>query len=335
MTTRDKYREAGYQVFIGSSRDNLALSQEYLNDRLAMGEEYVKRYVDAVTWGALEGQIFDMQPDSIVPYSEEFVQRMLRTCKLHRVYDHGDTSPSACLWYATDADENIFVYREYMEGRLSISQHRENIWKISCEDSPNRNELPMYHSNYADPKIFTRDRGRKIDLGPTHSVADEWMDRRIMERQTAISFRRANNNESVTVNRVMEYLRVDPMHRNPFTGEMGAPHLYFIQKSIDHPYGCKEVITDVRAAKREVAGYDNEGNKLYGDKRDPNVRDHCLDCLRYGVATRPALASRAPEAPPEPGTISWKQYQTEMELAEHEAMISGKMEYRGKYNDGY
>jgi hypothetical protein len=193
----------------------------------------------------------------------------------------------------------------------------------------------MYYSNYADPKIFTRDRGRKIDIGPDHSVADEWLDRRIMHASTVVSWRRANNNESVTVNRVKEYLRHDPNHVNPFTGKRGAPHLYFIKKAPHYQHGCHEVITDVRAAKRVVAGYDNEGNKLWGDKRDEEVRDHLLDCLRYGVATRPSLALRPADPDPEPGAISWEEYQQTWDEHEIQQRMQQQMTYQGRYNNGY
>ena len=332
---REKYADAGYITCVGSTRDNLALSEDYIADRLSMGQEYVERFVDAVVWGANEGRIFDLLEDSIVEANPEFIQKILRSMKLHRVYDHGDTAPSACLWYATDSENNIFVYKEYMMGNQLISAHRENIWKLSCEDSPSRNDPPMYHSNYADPKIFTKDRGRKIDLGPTHSVADEWLDRRIMHNATAVAWRRANNNESVTINRVKEYLRIDPKHRNPFTGKIGSPHLFFIRRAPYYPYGCHEVLTDVRSAKRIISGYDNEGNKLWGDKRDETIRDHLLDCLRYGVSSRPSLGAGPADPEQEPGTISWHQYEQLMEQDENDQVRLGKIAYTGKYDSGY
>jgi len=332
---REEFAERGYKVFVGSSRDNLALSEEYLAGRLAMGKEYVERYVDAVVWGANEGVVFTVLDDSMLDYNEKLMSRILRTMRLHRTYDHGDSSPSACVWSATDSDGNIFFYREYMKENQLISEHRRAIYNISLLDSPNKDSLPLYYSNYADPKIFTTDRGRTAKEGPTHSVADEWLDRNIMDGATAVAWRRANNNESVTVNRVKEYLRLDPNHRNPITGQMGAPHMYFVMRSPEHRYGIHETMVDLRSSRRKVVGFDNDGNKLYGDDRDDKVRDHLLDTVRYFTGSRPALALKPPQAEPTPGSISWKDYEEAIELAEFEAGNKYRREYTGRYDDGY
>jgi hypothetical protein len=332
---REKYRDLGYKVVVGSSRDNLALTEDYLAGRLAMGKEYVERYVDALVWGANEGRIFDIPEMSVIDHTPELMSKIFRTMRLHRVYDHGDTSPSACLWYATDSENNIFWYREYMKENQLISEHRRAIHQISCLDTPNKREPAYYYSNYADPKIFTKDRGRTAAMGPTHSVADEWMDRRIMDVGTAVSWRRANNNESVTINRVKEYLLVDPNHKNPITGERGAPHMYFVRRGPDHPTGLHELLVDLRSAKRVVVGFDNEGQKLFGDKRDDKVRDHLLDCCRYGTASRPSLALKPAEKDPEPGTIRWNDYQEAMEQAEFDAQSKYQREFTGQSDYGY
>jgi multidrug efflux pump subunit AcrB len=73
--------------------------------------------------------------------------------------DHGDASPTAVLWYATDSDGNVFYYREYMEPDLLVSQHRLNIFNLSLEDG----NPPRYYSNFADPSIFAKSRGRGLN----------------------------------------------------------------------------------------------------------------------------------------------------------------------------
>jgi hypothetical protein len=300
-----------------------------------MGKEYVERFVDAEVWGANEGRVFDVPETAILEPTPDLLSRILRTMRLHRTYDHGDSSPSACTWSATDSHGNIFFYREYMKEDQLISEHRRAIYEMSCKDSPNGVQPPLYYSNYADPKIFTRDRGRTAMAGPTHSVADEFLDRRIMEGSTAIAWRRANNNESVTINRVREYLRLDPNHRHPITGEMGAPHMYFLRRTASYPTGIHELLVDLRSAKRVVVGFDNEGQKLYGDKRDDKVRDHLLDCCRYFTASRPALALKPAEEEPEPGSIRWSDYQEAMEQADFEAGNRYRREYQGRSDYGY
>lgn len=318
---RERYAAEGYQVFIGSTRENKALTQDYVDKRLARGKEYVERFVDAVVWGANEGLIFEIPEASLVHATADILTKIRRTMRIHRTYDHGDSSPSACLWSATDTDNNIIFYMEYQKENQLISEHRRNIYNLSMLDTPSAQGLPYYYSNWADPKIFTKDRGRTATLGPTHSVADEWLDRRIMEPETAVAWRRADNNESMTVNRVKEYLRVDPNHRNPFTGEMGAPHMYFIMSNPDHPHGCREVIAQLRSARRELAGYDDDGNKLYKDKRDDSVVDHLTDCVRYFTGIRPALAIKQERIEDVPGTIRMSDYDKLIEEEEFNASL--------------
>jgi len=332
---REEFAAKGYKVVVGSTRDNLTLSQDYVDERVARGKEYVERYVDAVVWGANEGLIFDIPDSSILDPTPELLARILRTMRLHRTYDHGDSSPSACAWSATDSDGNIFYYREYQKENQLISEHRRAIYETSCLDTPNQRMPPMYYSNYADPKIFTKDRGRTAMSGPNHSVADEWLDRNIMDGETAIAWRRANNNESVTVNRVKEYLREDPNHRHPITKQKGAPHMYFVRRTSDHPTGIHEMLSQLRSAKRVVVGFNNEGEKLYGDKRDDKVVDHLTDVNRYFTGSRPALALKPAEADPEPGSIRWKDYQETMEAAEFEAGNRYRREYTGASDYGY
>jgi hypothetical protein len=40
---------------------------------------------------------------------------------------------------------------------------------------------------------------------------------------------RANNDVVIGIAKVQSYLAKDKTHRNPFTGEQGAPHMYFNQ----------------------------------------------------------------------------------------------------------
>ena len=143
---RERYRKQGYLAITGSTRDNKALTRQYIAGRLAMGREYVERYVDAVVWGANEGRIFDLSTQSIIDPTEELLSKIKRTMRVHRVMDHGDASPTGVLWYATDSDGNVFYYREYMQPNLLISQHRDNVFQLSKADSFGA-DPPAYYSN--------------------------------------------------------------------------------------------------------------------------------------------------------------------------------------------
>lgn len=330
-TERARYREQGYKVVIGSTRDNLAISQDYLDSRLAMGSEYVKRFVDAVEWGAHEGRIFDINPLSILEPTPDLLSQIRRRMRVHRVYDHGEFSPAACIWYATDDRNNIFVYREYMKADRLVSEHRRSIYEMSKPDAFG-SAAPLYHSNYADPAIFAKSRGRSVISAPTWSVADEWLDGTIVEPETAVCWRPADNNEEMTVGRLKEYLRVDGRHTHPITGKRGAPYIYFVRRTDAYPHGCLETLADIRNARRVELETLADGTKLFGDERDPKVRDHLLDCVRYAVGMRPSLAKSITREV-EPGTINFAEY---MAKGGRDPFLSGSFRRdRPKSRSGY
>ena len=286
---RERYRKEGYSYVIGSSRDNKALTKQYLAGRLAMGKEYVDRYVDAIVWGANEGRIFDLSDQSLLDYDPDLMARIWATMRLHRVLDHGEFAPSAVLWYATDSDQNVYFYREYMKEGLLVADHRRHIFDWSKEDHPSKDTPPKYHTQFADPSIFNLTRGRGVNKPPTWAVSDEWSEKKLVEAKTAIYWRPASNDEAMTISRVREYLREDPFHKNPITGKKGAPRAYFIKRSSKWPHGCHETITDIRAAKRIEVGMNADGTKRYGDEREQKgVRDHLLDTVRYALGMRPS-----------------------------------------------
>jgi hypothetical protein len=318
---RERYRAEGYSHVVGSTRDNKALTKQYIAGRLAMGADYVARYVDAEVWGANEGRIFDLSDQSVIPYDNDLMRRIYTTMKLHRVLDHGEFAPSAVLWYATDSQQNVFFYREYMKEGLLVADHRRNIYDMSKADGPGGEVPPRYYSQYADPAIFATSRGRGVNKPPTWSVADEWSEKHLVEKETAISWRPASNDEAMTISRVREYLREDPFHRNPITGKMGAPRAYFIKKSLDYPQGCHEVITDIRAARRVEEGINADGTKRYKDERDDTTRDHLLDGVRYALGMRPSPSKKVltPIAPD--GHLNIQDYEKQSREIEMQAEI--------------
>ena len=203
------------------------------------------------------------------------------------------------------ASHNCF--REYYESDRLVSDHRKAICAISKDDHT------KYHSNLADPSIFAKARGRDVSSGPRWSVADEYMDTRLLAKDTAIYWTAADNGEEVTRSRLKEYLRIDPNHRHPVTGHKGAPHLYFIKKSNDWPNGCDKTIKELRSQRYVTVGESSDGKALYSEERDPTVSDHSVDAVRYFVVSRPSLGLAPMRPPAEPGSIYIDQYFKETE----------------------
>lgn len=312
---RAMYAAKGWRVIMGSTRDNLALSEDYVKDRLSQGSEYVKRFVDAAEWGANEGRIFNLRPESILDPTPDLLAHIARSMRLHRVYDHGEFSPAACLWYATDDRGNVIYYREYQMADKLVSEHRRAIFELSKPDGWG-DQRPQYTSNYADPAIFAKNRGKTVTSKATWAVSDEWLDTRVVEPETAIAWRPAVNDESATLNRVKEYLRYDTTHYNPITKHIGGPRAFFIRRTPEYPHGCHEVLADIRNARRVEIGIKADGSKMFGDERDEKVRDHLLDGVRYSLIMRPARGRPEPPPPLEPGMIPLKLFEDARKEAE-------------------
>ena len=331
---RERYRKDGYLTLVGSTRDNPNLTKQYIKGRLAMGKEYVERMVDASTWGANEGAIFRLEDHHLLDYSEDLMHRIHTKMRMHRVMDHGEAVPTAVLWYATDSDNNVFFYREYGQAGLLVSEHRQYVQNLSKTDFPGDTEV-HYHSNYADPAIFAKSRGRGVNTAPQWAVADEWSDRRIVDGSTSIVWRPANNNESMTINRVREYMRFDRNHLHPLKGEPGSPRVFFVRQSPKHPQGLHETLKDIRAAKRTVVGVNADGTKQFKDDRDDTVRDHWLDCVRYAIGMRPALGMRAGREPMKAGEIRIDDYYKYTEEDQHQKSIEKTRGWQGPKGLGY
>jgi hypothetical protein len=304
-SNREKWEKLGYEGRIVFSEENIYAIRATLDASLAKDKDYIRRYVRP-QWGNPEGRVFEVDPSSLLQPEPALVQKVLRQMKLHRSLDHGEFSPTCCLWHATDHDNNIFVYREHYQGNALVSAHRRLIFELSKLDG--WLDRPKYYSNLADPTIFNKTRGRSLYSAPTHSVADEYTDSVLMPSQTAIYWTEADNNPEATVSRLKEYLAIDPNHQHPVTGRVGAPHLYFIMKAPEYPYGCNQVVKDVRSQMRKRAKVADR--EVWLDARDETISDHAYDALVYFVVSRPSLGPMVPIAALVPG---------EMRVADYEA----------------
>jgi len=304
---REKWKAQGYECKIVWSEDNVHAIRATVDAALAKDDDYIRRYVRP-EWGNPEGKIFRVDPMSKLEPSPYVIEKILRTMKLHRSLDHGEFNPTACGWHATDHDKNIITYREYYQADALVSYHRRAIFDLSKEDSSNGAVAPKYYSQLADPSIFSNSRGRTATTKPSWSVADEYTDTRIMDRETVIAWTPSENDEVATRSRMKEYLKIDPNHRHPFTGRLGAPHLYFVKKTPDYPNGCDKIIRDINAQQRvrSKAG----DREIFLDQRDESIVDHGYDMEKYFVISRPSLGPMLPVEPPAPG---------EMRVADYEA----------------
>lgn len=285
------YKDLGYKLLHFSTLDNKFLTKQQRAELLSKDEMYQRRFVRG-EWGIPEGRIHDVTAASLVPGDSKLLDYFRGACRLHRGLDHGDASPTACLWAAVDKDRNIIVYREYYVPNALVSQHRKSITALS--------EGERYGVQVADPSIGYQ---RTQKAGKHWSIRDEYADCVGLPRQTAIFWELGDNEEFGTRNRINELLRPSDVPRpHPLTGEMGKwPRLFFVTKSESYPNGCDHLIRELRSQRRERLGTEN-AKPVFTDDRDESISDHAYDALRYLIAS-PMGAATVAAARPKAGTF--------------------------------
>jgi hypothetical protein len=284
------YKARHYKMFHMPSTSNRFLSKDNLAELMRKDEAFIRRNVMGL-WGSPEGAIHYVDKLSIIEGSYELADYLRRTCTLFRTMDYGDAAPTCCLWWAVDRNGNVFCWQEYYLAKPSISTHRMNIAALT---DPN----DRYEADLADPTIHAMMPESK---GGRWSVASEYADVQLQPRDTAIFWRKADNNELGTRNRINEYLQVDPERIHPIYRTMGSPRLFFLKRNDHYPQGCQHAIKQIRAQRRTKIGTDL-GKPIFSDERDPTVTDHAYDPTRYMIASRPGAPS--PKSPHGMGTFS-------------------------------
>lgn len=273
-------RATTHDYFEVSSTENPTLNPETLRVMLSRDPSWIKRFVYG-QWGISEATIHQLLPDSLLDPDKEWIEKLIRHANLYRVLDHGEVQPSCCLWFAAFGKQFV-CYREYYSTGL-ISQHRKEIARLS--------EGETYIANFADPQIFKMTSQK---LGGLSSTSNEYLDRSY--DAPPLVWQPADNNELATRNRINEYLALDPLQTHPLTDVKLAPTLYFIKRSLNHNYGCEQVIRQLRSQRRKKLGEIN-GKPIYSDEREMSVEDHAYDPLRYYIASHlgsPRAAHKKP-----------------------------------------
>lgn len=273
------YEKLGYKMFQMPSEENRFLGDTNLHFLLAHDDAFIRRNVKGM-WGLPEGAIHIIDNLSVLDGDDQLLEYFRASCLLYRTMDHGDSSPTCCLWWAIDGDGNVFCIREYYLGNALVSTHRQNIADLSVNE--------RYEQDLADPTIFHQMPQKQ---GGRWSVADEYADVLEHPRPTALFWQAADNNELGTRNRINEYLRVDPDRIHPIFKVRGSPRVFFVKISDAYPQGCYHVLRETRGQRRVKIGTDL-GKPIFSDERDPTIVDHAYDPFRYLIASRAPAPSQ-------------------------------------------
>ena len=246
-------RRGNYFYTEGEWDAGLASSETY-SEALKHDEEWVAKYVRG-QWGISNAQIHTLPSAALLEYNDELFDRIRRKGNLFRVLDHGDASPTCCLWFAV-LDGTYICYREYYVPSQPISYHRKAIRDLSGDE--------VYSGNFADPQIFKKTSQKD---GGFWTVADEYSDLKL--DSPPLHWIPADNNEHATRNRINELLK--------------RVNIQFIKKSSEYPQGCFHSINELQSQRRKSLGY-IDGKQIFCDDREESVADHAYDCIRYFVA---------------------------------------------------
>jgi phage terminase large subunit len=215
-------------------------------------------------WDYFEGQVFpelcevhnldkymDTSDDKVL---HEFVESMRKVS----AHDHASTGITAHELVGINTDEDAFVFDEYYKADRLISEHSEQIRQLLSWYGK-----PEY--TLIDPSTEAKTLQNVKDM---FSVQDAYR----REGLTMMAAHRASI--GVGIDLIKEYLKVNPLHRNPFTQERGSPRLFISRRR------CPNLWREMS----ELQVQNNDGKVEYIGA------DHACDCLRYILMSRPRAA---------------------------------------------
>ena len=272
-----------YFLVMASTLENQEnLPDDYLKGLLAQPKEWQKRYVQG-SFDVFSGQIFDEFNPRIHVLNQPF--EIPQQFERFRMIDHGQAIGHAtvCLWGAVDFDSNIFIYQEYFREGTVVSNHVKAINDMSRVRNTKGEILQdQYKYTVIDPSTHAKTKEKD---GYRFSVADEYLD-------AGISTIAAQNDVRAGINRVKEYLKIDPTRYHPFLkdaeGEaiLGAPRLYIFPQ-------CEHVIEEIQQYRWKSYTGKMLANVDRDDAKEAPVKhnDNAIDALRYGIMSRPQSPS--------------------------------------------
>lgn len=278
----DKSGKPIIQLFEVSTYDNKDnLEADFIESLEAMYHgQMADRFLHG-RWAAYEGLVYPAYDEMIHRVPHATMVRYLHKLKMMGFrpavlegYDHGLQKPSCYLLAFVDHHGNILVIDGFYTPEQSVGVSSEEIEEIRSQYG-----LIATKPIFADPSIFKRGGGDKKVVGI--KVSDIFMD-------CGILMTPGNNEIMNGITKVRSYIQPLKSHRNPFTGEYPAPHIYFSDK--------------LEFIDKEITDYfwnrtpDNETEDKPVDRND-----HAMDVLKYMLSeeAQPAEFVNDTKEPPE------------------------------------
>lgn len=237
------------------------------------------------SWTIHEGTVFpelSAQVHDLDPYLDAMgeVERKewMKHLKMLAGMDHATTGVTAATQEAVDWAENLFALEEYYETNRTIDIHAQAIipmlLKYGSQSLPGVGRHLGQQYILIDPstEAKTLQRAQMTGRYELASVLDEYSRHGI--RATPAHRQQI----SVGIDVLHGLLAIDPLHKHPFTGKMGAPRLFISRKR------CPELWREMQDLQKQR---NSNGNWEYLGS------DHALDTLRYVAMSRPSAAEKA------------------------------------------
>jgi hypothetical protein len=254
-----------HELIHAKTTDNPNLPADYIEQLMNYPEAWRKRFMDG-SFDVFTGQIwpeFDPDVHVVTPRPLEPWWEIVEGI------DHGRRNPTAVLWAAFDDKGNCFVVDEHYQAGQRVGVHAQKILD-------NRVEMGIT-PNYT---VIDASAAQK-DPNTERSVIDEYWDYGIVTIPS-------DRHKIARVNRVAEWLRLDPNHPHPFTGETrpeGWPRLYIYKNC----FNLAEHVPQYQWKPQPP-------NKQEDAAEEPLKKDdHDVDALGYILMTRPSPSERPVE----------------------------------------
>jgi phage terminase large subunit len=258
-----------HELIHAKTSDNPNLPADYIAQFDGYPAAWRKRFFEG-SFDVFSGQIWPEFNDSVhvirpfdIPPWFEIVEGI----------DHGRRNPTAVLWAAFDDRGNCFIVDEHYKAGQLVGYHAETILRKRQQwGTPNYTVIDASAAQQ-DPNT-----GR--------SVIDEYWD-------YGVFCIPSDRHKIARVNRVAEWLRRDPIHEHPLSGELdlepanededyGWPRLYIFQN-------CVNLIEHVPQYRWKPQPPTKEEDPTEEPlKKD----DHDVDSLGYILMTRPQPSNK-------------------------------------------
>ena len=263
-----KDHKSNYKLYMASTFESMSagfVTKEYVDNMLSVFPEQArKRYLEGA-WDIFEGRVYPAFEPAIHGLASYKIQPWH---KLYETIDHGSINPTAVGWWiwtepciGCGQPTRILIDEHYEGGGKGVEYHAAII-------KTKRAQLPVKVAlTYLDSACWARNQSKGQ---VTSSIHMEYVANEIHPIP-------GPKNWDVGFSRITRALQPCPYSRHPLTGELNAPHLYYV--------------TSCRAFESEMLGYRwrkrAQSAQRNATDEPQDFKDHHMDALTYLEASNP------------------------------------------------